>query len=29
MPVYEGALEKLRSLKPEAATYLKAASPEN
>jgi hypothetical protein len=29
MPVYEGALEKLRSLKPEAATYLEAASPEN
>ncbi|OBT60104.1 hypothetical protein VE03_10593 [Pseudogymnoascus sp. 23342-1-I1] len=28
-PVYEGALEKLRSLKPEAATYLEAASPKN
>jgi hypothetical protein len=27
--VYEEALEKLRGLKPEAATYLEAASPEN
>jgi hypothetical protein len=29
MPVYEEALEKLRRLKPEAATYFEAASPEN
>jgi hypothetical protein len=29
MPVYKEALEKLCGLKPEAATYLEAASPKN